>query len=152
MTVRRVPLVVSGVLACVALLAPVAPSAAFSPSGPGGAVSAPSPIAQATSASSIDRTVTTKARTSASYRRTIARAEFVASAKAKYVVKRESGGNCRAVSSSGAYRGKWQMGSSFWAGYGGKAFASRPDLATCAEQDIVAYRGWLASWWHPWGG
>ena len=50
------------------------------------------------------------------------------------------------------YRGKWQMGASFWAAYGGKAYASRADLATCAEQDRVAYRGWVAAWWNPWGG
>ena len=32
----------------------------------------------------------------------------------------------------------------------GRQFAARPDLATCAQQDVVAYRGWVDRWWQPW--
>jgi Transglycosylase-like domain len=126
------------------LLVPASPALAFSTSGPGGA--APTP------ASSVDRTVSTKAKASKTYRSSIPLTEWVRAAHAKYVATRESGGNCKAVSSGGTYRGKWQMGASFWSANGGKSYASRPDLATCAEQDKVAYRGWVASWWSPWGG
>ncbi len=127
------------------MLVPAAPASAFPISGPGGVITPPS-------ASSVDRTVTTKAKTSKNYRERIPLSEWVAADHAKAVAKRESGGNCKAVSSSGTYRGKWQMGAPFWAAYGGKAYAKRADLATCAQQDKVAYRGWIASWWHPWGG
>ena len=74
------------------------------------------------------------------------------SSHARMIVRRESGGSCTAVSPSGLYRGKWQMGSSFWRSFGGLQYASTPDRASCAEQDQVAYRGWLAAWWQPWGG
>ena len=126
------------------LVVPASPAAAFTLGGPGGAVP--------TAPSTVDRTVTTKARTSKTYRTTIPLTEWVGAKHAKYVAARESGGNCKAVSANGTYRGKWQMGASFWSAYGGKAYASRPDLATCAEQDKVAYRGWVAAWWNPWGG
>lgn len=38
----------------------------------------------------------------------------------------------------------------FWSSYGGRAFASRPELAGEAQQDLVAFRGWLARGWQPW--
>jgi hypothetical protein len=65
---------------------------------------------------------------------------------------RESHNICSAVNPSGAYRGKWQMTRSLWVGYGGRKFARVPDRATCREQDIVARRIWVHSWWWPWGG
>lgn len=62
----------------------------------------------------------------------------------------ESHRNPQAVNPSGKYRGKWQMDADFWATYGGRAFASRPDLASEYQQDLVAYHGWLARGWQPW--
>jgi Transglycosylase-like domain len=131
------------------VVVPAAPAAAFSPHGPGGALPTQGVHAKAMGK---DPTVTTKARKSAKYRKTIPLATWVMAPKSKAVAKRESGGNCRAVNPSGLYRGKWQMSAGFWAGYGGKKYAARADRATCHQQDKVAYRGWLASWWHPWGG
>lgn len=77
-------------------------------------------------------------------------AAWASSWAARRVAECESGGNPRAVNPSGKYRGKWQMDRSFWRTYGGLRFASRPDLATEAQQDEVAYRGWLARGWQPW--
>ncbi len=131
------------------LLAATSPAAAFTSAGPTGAVPG-STVAPAST--SVDRTMSTKARTSKSYRASIPLTEWVSSTHARYIIKRESGGNCKAVSPGGTYRGKWQMGAPFWSAYGGKTYASRPDLATCSEQDKVAYKGWVASWWNPWGG
>lgn len=73
-----------------------------------------------------------------------------ASATARHVVRAESGGNCRDVSASGTYRGCWQMTQGLWQGHGGRAFAARPELASCAQQDIVAYRIWVEQGWSPW--
>jgi hypothetical protein len=56
----------------------------------------------------------------------------------------------RAVSLTGKYRGKWQMDASFWRTYGGLSFAETPERATEVEQDLVAYRGYLARGWEPW--
>lgn len=99
-----------------------------------------------------DVTRTSAARSSRAHRQSISVRAFVSSPHARRVVYRESKGQCGVVNPSGKYRGKWQMDRNFWRAYGGKAFASTPDRATCAEQDIVAWRGWVASWWHPWGG
>lgn len=62
----------------------------------------------------------------------------------------ESGGDYGAVSHTGKYRGAWQMDASFWSTYGGLKYASRPELATPLEQDMVAYRGYLSRGWQPW--
>jgi peptidoglycan hydrolase-like protein with peptidoglycan-binding domain len=103
-------------------------------------------------APTIDPTMTTAARGSRSARELVSFAAWQASPHGKMIVKRESGGSCTITSPSGAYRGKWQMSSLFWKSYGGLTYASSADRATCLQQDKVAYRGWLASWWHPWGG
>lgn len=50
----------------------------------------------------------------------------------------------------GKYSGKWQMDSDFWSTYGGRQFASTPADASESEQDIVAYKGYLARGWQPW--
>ena len=97
-----------------------------------------------------DVTTTTAARTSRNYRQSIGVTAFASSATAQMVVQRESGGQCDVSDPSGKYRGKWQMDSNFWSAYGGREFAATPDQATCAEQDIVAYRGWVDRWWQPW--
>lgn len=97
-----------------------------------------------------DPTITDTARNSRAYRASLGVARFASSATARTVVTRESGGQCAIADPSGTYRGKWQMDASFWATYGGRQFAARPDLATCAQQDIVAYRGWVDRWWQPW--
>ena len=99
-----------------------------------------------------DPTMTAAARGSRAAREAVPFAVWRSSAHARMIVARESGGSCTAVSRSGAYRGAWQMGAPFWRSFGGLAFAPTPDKATCGEQDYVAYRGWLASWWSPWGG
>ena len=62
----------------------------------------------------------------------------------------ESSGNPRAVSRTGKYRGAFQMDSSFWRTYGGRRYATRPDLATYAEQLAVAQRGYAARGRSPW--
>lgn len=68
----------------------------------------------------------------------------------KYIAIKESNKRCKAVNRSGKYRGRWQMDKNFWKSYGGRKFAKRPEKATCAEQDLVAYRGWIARGWQPW--
>ena len=98
----------------------------------------------------IDVTQTAAARSSRAHRMTISVAQFTASPTAVKVVTRESGGRCDAVNPNGIYRGKWQMDANFWSYYGGRAFAARPDLARCGQQDLVAYRGWVDRWWQPW--
>jgi len=70
--------------------------------------------------------------------------------KTKAVIQCESSNNPKAVSRTGKYRGLYQMDSSFWASYGGLALAPRPDLATRAEQNYVAYRGYVGRGWSPW--
>lgn len=97
-----------------------------------------------------DVTVSPLARTSREYRTTVGVQRFATSATARRVVSRESGGQCTIADPSGTYRGKWQMDADFWSTYGGRQFAARPDLATCAQQDVVAYRGWVDRWWQPW--
>jgi peptidoglycan hydrolase-like protein with peptidoglycan-binding domain len=108
--------------------------------------------ARAATTTTVDPTMTTAARGSRSARELVSFAAWQASPHGKMIVKRESGGSCTITSPSGAYRGKWQMSSLFWKSYGGLTYASSADRATCLQQDKVAYRGWLASWWHPWGG
>ncbi|MFC6237671.1 transglycosylase family protein [Longivirga aurantiaca] len=108
--------------------------------------------APAPSASNGDPTMTAAARGSRAARQAVPFAVWRSSAHARMIVARESGGSCTAVSPTGAYRGAWQMGAPFWRSFGGLTFAPTPDQATCGEQDYVAYRGWIAAWWSPWGG
>lgn len=72
------------------------------------------------------------------------------SAFARYISMKESHRNCKAVGRSGKYRGRWQMSPSFWKTYGGKQFAAKPDQASCRDQDLVAYNGWIVRGWAPW--
>ncbi|MEY4311248.1 MAG: Transglycosylase-like domain [Actinomycetota bacterium] len=76
---------------------------------------------------------------------------WISSKAAALVIKKESKGNCKAIGAKGKYRGKWQFNSSFWKTYGGLEFAPLADQATCEQQDLVAYKGWLARGWQPWG-
>lgn len=99
---------------------------------------------------SIDVTTTEEARTSRRHRRSIGVRAFVRSPTARKVVQRESSGQCDVLSPGGTYRGKWQMDADFWSSYGGRNYAATPDRATCAQQDVVAYRGWVDRWWQPW--
>ena len=65
----------------------------------------------------------------------------------------ESGGNYGAVSTSGKYRGKYQMNNEFFLGHGGDpAFAGRHEQAPPAMQDEVALRGYQARGFDPWPG
>jgi peptidoglycan hydrolase-like protein with peptidoglycan-binding domain len=72
------------------------------------------------------------------------------SAFARFISMKESHRNCKAVGRSGKYRGRWQMSPAFWKTYGGKQFASKPDKASCRDQDLVAYNGWIVRGWAPW--
>ena len=75
---------------------------------------------------------------------------WVKSPTAKYLKRIESTNNCKAVGYKGKYRGTWQVNAGFWKTYGGKKYASKANKATCHEQDLGAYRGWLARGWSPW--
>jgi hypothetical protein len=97
-----------------------------------------------------DPTRSPGATSSSAVRASIPIAVWRASATARRVVRLESGGDCQEVSASGKYRGCWQMTQGLWQGHGGRAFAPRPELATCAQQDIVAYRIWVEQGWSPW--
>ena len=93
---------------------------------------------------------TTAAAHSAAGRAKVSLSAFVHSPMGCKVTVRESGGDCRVVDSSGSYMGKWQLDMWEWPTFGGLAFAARPNLASCAQQDVVAYRNWRARGWEPW--
>ncbi len=75
---------------------------------------------------------------------------WAASPKARAVIACESSNRPTAVSRTGKYRGLWQMDTDFWASYGGLSIAARPDLASRAGQNYVAYRGFISRGWTPW--
>ena len=75
---------------------------------------------------------------------------WVNSPTAKYVKEVESHNNCKSTGGKGKYHGTWQVNAGFWKTYGGKKYASKASKATCREQDLVAYQGWLARGWSPW--
>jgi len=75
---------------------------------------------------------------------------WVESPTTKYLKKVESNNNCKSTGGNGKYQGTWQMNAGFWKTYGGKKYASKASKATCMEQDLVAYKGWLARGWSPW--
>ena len=75
---------------------------------------------------------------------------WVNSPTAKYLKKVESNNNCKSTGGKGKYQGTWQVNAGFWKTYGGKKYASKASKATCYEQDLVAYKGWLARGWSPW--
>jgi hypothetical protein len=87
---------------------------------------------------------------SKSERKKISFKVWVKSPTAKFLKKKESNNNCKATGGNGKYRGTWQMNAGFWKKYEGKKYASKPDKATCHEQDLVAYKGWLDRGWSPW--
>ncbi len=68
----------------------------------------------------------------------------------RFISMKESHRNCKSVGRSGKHRGRWQMNPAFWKTYGGKQFASKPDKASCRDQDLVAYNGWIVRGWAPW--
>lgn len=78
-------------------------------------------------------------------------AAWLASPIGKRISWRESHNICSITNPTGKYQGKWQMDDNFWRAYGGLKYAPNPHQATCHEQDLVAYRGWLARGWQPWG-
>ena len=75
---------------------------------------------------------------------------WVNSSTAKYVKKVESHNNCKSTGGKGKYQGTWQVSEGFWKTYGGLKYAPKASKATCHEQDLVAYKGWLARGWSPW--
>ena len=62
----------------------------------------------------------------------------------------ESGGNPRAVSPNGLYRGLYQISASTWAAYGGTSYAARPDLASPSQQLAVAQKIQQGQGWNAW--
>lgn len=70
--------------------------------------------------------------------------------KTRAVIMCESTNRVNAVSPTGKYRGLYQMDKGKWASYGGLELAPRPDLATRAEQNYVAYRIYVGNGWGPW--
>jgi hypothetical protein len=99
-----------------------------------------------------DPTLSYANKTSRSTRATMPFLTWAASVHGRGIAYRESHLSCTVVSSSGSWRGKWQMTTSLWKSYGGLTYAATPEKATCLAQDKVAYRVWIASWWGPWGG
>jgi hypothetical protein len=97
-----------------------------------------------------DVTLTGGTRKSRAAREQISFEQWKAAPFTKFIATKESNRRCKAVNRSGKYRGRWQMDKNFWSSYGGKKFAKRPERASCAEQDLVAYRGWIARGWQPW--
>jgi len=93
---------------------------------------------------------TTPSSLTRSQRAQVTLARFVRSKMGCQVVVRESGGSCTISNPSGKYLGKWQLDMYEWNKYGGVAFAPRPNRATCAEQDLIAYRNWRDRGWSPW--
>lgn len=75
---------------------------------------------------------------------------WVKSPTAKYLKKVESNNNCKSTGGKGKYQGTWQVNAGFWKTYGGLKYAPKASKATCHEQDLVAYKGWLARGWSPW--
>lgn len=75
---------------------------------------------------------------------------WVNSPTAKYLKKVESHNNCKSTGGKGKYQGTWQVNAGFWKTYGGLKYASKASKASCLEQDLVAYKGWLARGWSPW--
>lgn len=61
----------------------------------------------------------------------------------------ESSGNWASRSNS-RYKGGLQEDQVFWSNYGGLAYAPRPDLASRAQQIVVAERGLAAQGWSAW--
>lgn len=102
-------------------------------------------VASAADATDVTRGLTKTKRAEVSFE------VWISSKAAARVVKKESKGNCKAIGSKGKYRGKWQVNAGFWKTYGGLEFAALADQATCEQQDQVAYKGWLARGWQPWG-
>jgi hypothetical protein len=82
--------------------------------------------------------------------------EWAQRAKTRAVIFCESSNDPRKVSRTGKYRGLYQMDTNFWRSYGGRAIAARPDLASRAAQNYVAYRGYVSherrigNGWAPW--
>ena len=104
----------------------------------------------ALSSKTFDLTRTRQAKTSRVFRESLGVELWATSWTAQKISYAESRNNCRDRSSNGVYLGKWQMDKAFWATYGGLKYASSADMATCQQQDQVAYNGWISRHWQPW--
>jgi hypothetical protein len=83
-------------------------------------------------------------------RRKITFEVWVNSPTARYLKRVESNNNCKSTGGNGKYQGTWQVNAGFWKTYGGLKYASKATKASCREQDLVAYKGWIARGWSPW--
>lgn len=70
---------------------------------------------------------------------------------AKYVVWKESRGQCHVVNPSSGTGGKWQFMPTTWRSNGGGKYARRAQFATCHQQDVIAHLLWRRRGWQPWG-
>ena len=75
---------------------------------------------------------------------------WVTSPTAIYLKRVESNNNCKSTGGKGKYQGTWQVNAGFWKTHGGLKYAKKASKASCQEQDLVAYQGWLARGWSPW--
>jgi hypothetical protein len=87
-------------------------------------------------------------------------AAWLTTSTARYVAQRESGWNrpgishafsCAVVDPSSTWFGKWQFDIPTWLSNGGGRFAPVASQATCAQQDLIAYRTWQRRGRAPWG-
>lgn len=78
-------------------------------------------------------------------------AAWLASPTSKRVSWRESNNRCDITNPTGKYQGKWQFDTATWLSNGGGKYAPHAHLATCHEQDLVAYATWKRRGWAPWG-
>lgn len=108
------------------------------------------PMASAANASAIQVDEDPTRNLSKEERKEISFEVWVSSPTAKYLKKVESNNNCKSTGGKGKYQGTWQVNAGFWKTYGGKKYAPKASKATCREQDLVAYKGWLARGWSPW--
>ena len=92
----------------------------------------------------------TRGLTEKSERKKVTFKVWVNSPTAKHVKYAESKNNCKSTGGNGKYQGTWQVNADFWKTYGGKKYATKASKATCLEQDLIAYQGWLARGWSPW--
>lgn len=76
---------------------------------------------------------------------------WLASPTGQRISWRESRNRCDITNPTGKYQGKWQFDTATWLSNGGGKYAPHAHLATCHEQDLIAYATWQRRGWQPWG-